>query len=175
MASLLRAIDFCTISFRGLLGSLGSASLVFSCSTLGKHYTNGVPNFTPVLVSKLVEAARFLVLAARSACGFLMPTITILVPTGAHMQPHRTSGPERESVMDLCVLLRPLHLALSRRFCVSGSLVYLRSVTLVSPRLIMGMPETIGELTSTPVLSLKLVDAARILVLAALSSFGFLK
>ena len=77
--------------------------------------------------------------------------------------------------MDLCVMLRPPHLALSRRFCDSGSLVYLRSVTLVSLRLILGKTETIGEITSTPVLSFKLVDAARILVLAALSSFGFLK
>ena len=40
---------------------------------------------------------------------------------------------------------------------------------------VFGKTETIGEITSTPVLSLKLVDAARILVLAALSSFGFLK
>ena len=122
-----------------------------------------------MLVAKLVEAARFLVLAALNASGCLETTFAILLLTGIHMQPHRTSWPARECVVDLRELLRPPHLELPRLFYVSGSLVSLRSVTLVSPYLIMGLPDTIGGPSSTPVLVPKLVEAARFLVLAVLS------
>ena len=52
-----------------------------------------------MLVAKLVEAARFLVLAALSACGLLMQTLATRLFIGTYMLPHRTSWPARESVV----------------------------------------------------------------------------
>ena len=158
MASLLGPSYIGATTVRELLGFLGSASRVSPFSILGKLYMNGVPNNTPVLVPMLVEAARFLALAVRRACGCLVLITALLLITGTHMQPHRTSWPARESVVVLCELLRQPHFALPLLFCDSGLLVSLRSVTLVSPYLIVGMPDAIGAPNSTPVLDPELVE-----------------
>ena len=132
--------------------------------------TIGAPTSTPVLALKLVEAARFLVLTASSTFALSKSTYALLLIVWSVRQPHWTLWPAKESVA-ASLLGACNYCTISPR----GLLVSLGSALSVSTGSTMGKLYTNGVINFTPVLSLKLVDAARILVLAALSSFGFLK
>jgi hypothetical protein len=147
---------------------------------MGLPDTIGVPSSTPVLVPKLVAAARFPVLAALMTCGLLMSTLAILVSFRIPMQLYRTSWPAKVSVVDTLSeiianmgtksfreLSRWSHRAPQRFFCVSGVFVSLRAIFLTFLVLITFKTDTNGAHSSTPVLVPKLVEAARFLALAA--------
>ena len=156
-ASLVGACNYCTIYPRELLVSLGSALSVSTGSTLGKLYTNGVINFTPVLSLKLVDAARILVLAALSSFVFLEWTCAILSLFGTVRQLHWTSWPARVCVVATLPefnvatissreLFRRPHRAHQRLLGALPLLVSLRAISVISTYSAMVKPDLMGAL-----------------------------